>query len=79
MPSSRRGMRSPRSIRSRRVPPAAQYACDTCQQPTQYGGTRRCDNCWEVEHRLADYLAAAPGRAAVRAALAAADAAAAAL
>jgi hypothetical protein len=36
--------------------------CDTCGQPTPYKGTRRCDNCWEVESRLAAYLESEKGR-----------------
>lgn len=30
--------------------------CGTCGRATQMTGTKRCDGCWEVEHRLADYL-----------------------
>jgi len=30
--------------------------CAICGTPTTYTGTKRCNNCWEVEHRLADYL-----------------------
>lgn len=32
--------------------------CETCGRPTPYMGTRRCDNCWEVERRLPDYAKA---------------------
>jgi hypothetical protein len=31
-------------------------ACETCGCPTDKTGTRRCDGCWEVEHRIAGYL-----------------------
>jgi hypothetical protein len=30
--------------------------CETCGDPTHMTSTRRCDGCWEVEHRLRDYL-----------------------
>lgn len=30
--------------------------CKTCETPTTMLGTRTCDACWEVEHRLAFYL-----------------------
>lgn len=30
--------------------------CETCTLPTQMFGTKRCDRCYEVESRLADYL-----------------------
>jgi len=30
--------------------------CETCGVPTDKTGTKRCDGCWEVEHRLAAYL-----------------------
>lgn len=30
--------------------------CGTCGLPTHMTGTNRCDRCWEVERRLADYL-----------------------
>ena len=30
--------------------------CETCSTPTAYEGTKRCNNCWEVERRLPDYL-----------------------
>jgi hypothetical protein len=32
-------------------------ACGTCGRPTEKTGTRRCDGCWEVEHRVRGYLA----------------------
>jgi hypothetical protein len=30
--------------------------CETCDAPTPYRMSRRCDNCWETEHRLPRYL-----------------------
>lgn len=30
--------------------------CETCGLPTPMTGTRRCNRCWEIEHRLAGYL-----------------------
>lgn len=30
--------------------------CETCGRPTPMTGTKRCDGCWEFEHRLAGYL-----------------------
>lgn len=30
--------------------------CEICSKPTTFVGTKRCDNCWEVEHRLTEYL-----------------------
>jgi hypothetical protein len=35
--------------------------CETCGTPTTYTGTKRCNNCWEIEHRLPGYLASANG------------------
>jgi hypothetical protein len=32
------------------------YPCETCGTDTRMGGTRRCDACWEVEHRLRCYM-----------------------
>lgn len=46
-------------------------ACETCGRELNSG--KKCINCWEVEHRLADYLQSAKGRAHLRSALAAAD------
>jgi hypothetical protein len=45
--------------------------CETCGIPTPMTGTKRCDGCWEVEHRLRDYLrtGGAKARAFVEAAL----------
>jgi len=31
-------------------------SCGTCGQPTTHIGTKRCDNCYEVELRLRWYL-----------------------
>jgi hypothetical protein len=31
-------------------------ACATCGRPTDKTSTKRCDGCWEVEHRLDSYL-----------------------
>jgi hypothetical protein len=31
-------------------------SCETCGKLTPMLGTKRCDACWELEHRLADYL-----------------------
>ena len=36
--------------------------CETCGNPTHSTVTKRCDGCWEVEHRLRDYLKHARGR-----------------
>lgn len=30
--------------------------CETCGDPTDKTGTKRCDGCWEVEHRLDGYV-----------------------
>lgn len=30
--------------------------CETCGTPTHMTGTKRCDDCWEVERRLGEYL-----------------------
>jgi hypothetical protein len=30
--------------------------CETCGSPTPFKGTKRCNNCWEVEGRLPTYL-----------------------
>lgn len=40
--------------------------CGTCGQPTPMRGTKRCDGCWEVEHRMRDYLRNEGARAFVR-------------
>lgn len=44
--------------------------CDTCKEPTTFTGTKRCNNCYEVEGRLSTYLRSARGRSLVRARLA---------
>jgi len=36
--------------------------CETCGKPTRFTGTKRCDNCWEVEHRLERYLQSPGGQ-----------------
>lgn len=36
--------------------------CDVCGTPTTFLGTRRCNNCWEVESRLAQYLKSPAGQ-----------------
>lgn len=36
--------------------------CKTCGTPTPYLGTRLCDNCFEVERRLEDYLKSQKGQ-----------------
>ncbi len=30
--------------------------CSTCEQPTTFTGTKKCNDCWEVERRLDGYL-----------------------
>lgn len=50
---------------------ARKKMCVTCGAPSGCGGTaRECTNCWEVEHRLDQYLRSEKGRAFVREALA---------
>jgi hypothetical protein len=46
--------------------------CKTCGTPTSMLSTKLCDGCWEVEHRLRDYLRTDGGRRVVNEALAAA-------
>lgn len=36
--------------------------CEVCGKWTLYMGTRRCNNCWEVERRLEEYLRNGKGR-----------------
>jgi hypothetical protein len=36
--------------------------CDTCGEPTTFTGTKRCNNCWEVERRIQDYARSAKGK-----------------
>ncbi len=40
-----------------------QTTCVICGKPTTMLGTRRCDNCWEVERRLASYIESPAGKA----------------
>lgn len=35
--------------------------CETCGEPTTFLGTKRCNNCYEVESRLDQYLASIGG------------------
>ncbi len=44
-------------------------ACETCGAVTRMLGTKRCDNCYEVESRLDKYLQAPNGRTFVNLAL----------
>jgi hypothetical protein len=44
-------------------------ACEICGKPTHYTGTKRCNNCWEVERRLPEFIRSANGLKAVAAAL----------
>jgi hypothetical protein len=37
--------------------------CETCGALTTKTGTKRCDGCWEVEHRLFGYLNSGGGKA----------------
>lgn len=36
--------------------------CATCGEPTAFLGTKRCNNCWEIERRLYHYLKSEKGR-----------------
>ena len=36
--------------------PSETIPCETCGTPTPFTGTRRCNNCWEVERRLPEYM-----------------------
>jgi hypothetical protein len=36
--------------------------CEICGTETQYTGTKRCDNCWEVETRIDYFLNHKKGR-----------------
>ena len=40
--------------------------CETCGEPTNMTATKRCTNCWEVEHRMSRYLKSEGGRKFVR-------------
>jgi hypothetical protein len=48
------------------VIPSETVPCETCGTPTRFTGTRRCNNCWEVERRLPDYMKSPKGWAFVR-------------
>ena len=41
--------------------PSETVPCETCGTPTPFTGTRRCNNCWEVERRLPDYMKSPKG------------------
>lgn len=43
--------------------------CETCGTPTRLTGTKRCNNCWEVEKHLQHYLRSAKATAFVEQAL----------
>lgn len=43
--------------------------CESCGSPTQFRVPQRCNNCWEVERLLPEYLRSRPGREFVAAAL----------
>jgi len=36
--------------------------CKTCEKPTHMRGTKLCNNCWEVEGRLEEYIKSKNGR-----------------
>ena len=36
--------------------------CKFCTKPTKMVGTKMCDDCWEVEHRLARFIQSEGGR-----------------
>jgi hypothetical protein len=44
--------------------------CVTCGMPTPFTGTKRCNNCWEVESRLNQYLRSPKGETFVAKAMA---------
>ncbi len=48
---------------------AATVPCETCSTPTRMTGTKRCNNCWEVESRMEIYLRSENGRKFLRALL----------
>jgi NMD protein affecting ribosome stability and mRNA decay len=35
-----------------RLDPATTVPCKLCGEPTTMLGTKLCDNCWELEHRI---------------------------
>ena len=41
--------------------PCETVPCETCGTPTPFTGTRRCNNCWEVERRMPDYMKSPKG------------------
>jgi hypothetical protein len=43
--------------------------CETCGRPTPYTGTKRCNNCYEVESRLPTYLGSPGGQEVLRKAI----------
>ncbi len=40
--------------------------CSVCGRPTEHVATKRCDLCWEIEHKLPEYLRTPNGRAITR-------------
>lgn len=46
--------------------------CEVCGATTTFTGTKRCNNCWEVEGRLGEYLRSPRGLEAMIAAVSAA-------
>ena len=42
-------------------PKPTMIPCETCGTPTPFTGTRRCNNCWEVERRMPDYMKSPKG------------------
>lgn len=42
------------------------WPCAVCGKPTTYGGEKisrpQCTNCWEVEHRIQDYVKSDEGK-----------------
>ncbi len=35
--------------------------CKFCDAPTHYRGTRLCNNCWEITHRIDQFLRSEKG------------------
>lgn len=35
--------------------------CQFCGRPTPMTGTKMCDNCWEVDRRIDDFVTSRPG------------------
>lgn len=50
--SFRRAMEASGTGSFRRAMEAATVPCALCGQPTEMLATRRCDRCWELEHRM---------------------------